>query len=81
MAYLLTGSIANGNLKKTNDFRPDPQVATGSAEQSDYRRSGHDRDHLCPAGEMRFDGEAMIETSNISPQVPSFKIKPNTAYP
>jgi len=75
VAYLLTGSMLNGSVKRTNYFRPDPQVTTGSAELSDYKRSGYNRGHLCPARDMTFDSEAMSETfylSNMSPQVPSF---------
>jgi endonuclease G len=75
VAYLLTSSMVNGNTKRTEDFRKDPLVSTGSAELSDYRRSDYDRGHLCPAGDMTINSEAMSETfylSNMSPQAPSF---------
>ena len=42
------------------------------AKLQDYYRSGFDRGHLVPAGNMKFSQEAMSETfllSNISPQV------------
>ena len=50
-------------------------VASGSAKPSDYVKSGYDRGHLCPAGDMTQSVEAMSETfymSNMSPQVPGF---------
>ena len=65
----------NGKASRTNDFREDPVVETGSADPIDYKRSGYDRGHLCPAGDMTLSQEAMSETffmSNMSPQVPSF---------
>lgn len=61
--------------KRKNDFRPDYLVSTGSAQLSDYYKSGYDRGHLCPAGDMSFDSIAMSETffmSNMSPQLPGF---------
>ncbi len=58
-----------------NDFeRPyfveDREVPTGSADWRNYKNSGYDRGHLCPAGDRRFSYEAYLETfltSNISP--------------
>lgn len=62
-------------IRRTNDFREDYMVASGSAKPSDYVKSGYDRGHLCPAGDMTQSVEAMSETfymSNMSPQVPGF---------
>jgi endonuclease G len=73
--YKLTNEMVLGEERRTEDFRPDPSVKTGSAELSDYKGSGYDRGHLCPAGDMRFLQNAMSETfflSNMSPQVPAF---------
>ena len=61
--------------ERTNNFREDPLVSSGSASPSDYTKSGYDRGHLCPAGDMTQSEEAMSETfymSNMSPQVPAF---------
>lgn len=62
-------------VKRTNDFREDKTIASGSALPEDYTRSGYDRGHLCPAGDMNQSKEAMSETfymSNMSPQDPGF---------
>lgn len=72
VAYELTKDRLNGDRVKRNDnFRPDPGVETGSATPNDYRGSGYDRGHLCPAADMAFNETAMDETffmSNMSPQ-------------
>ncbi|MCP4176338.1 MAG: DNA/RNA non-specific endonuclease [bacterium] len=76
VAYKLTKSmVLNTTAPRRNDFRPDPLVKTGSATLDDYRGSGYDRGHLCPAAAMRFSKTAMSETfymSNMSPQIPDF---------
>ena len=68
-----------GHLTQDNRKRPffieDPRVATGSADWRNYRGSGYDRGHLCPAGDRRFSEAAYNETfytSNISPQGKGF---------
>lgn len=74
--YLLTDSmIINGGEERTNRFKVDKLVVTGSAKSSDYTKSGYDRGHLCPAADMGFNPVAMEESflmSNISPQAPDF---------
>ena len=73
--YLLTKANSIGAVERVNNFRPDPLVPTGSASLLDYRNSGYDKGHLCPAADMSFNAQAMSETfylSNMSPQVPSF---------
>lgn len=75
VAYELTQDEVQGGTERSDDFREDPLVATGSASPEDYRRSGYDRGHLAPAGDMGFSDQAMSESfymSNISPQVPAF---------
>lgn len=63
------------NCDRSDNFRVDPSVKTGSATLSDFKGSGYDRGHLCPAGDMSFSPIAMSESffmSNMSPQSPSF---------
>lgn len=66
----------NKNHLSRNDFdRPyfieDEKVKTKSAHWRNYKNSGYDRGHLCPAGDRRMSIDAYTETfltSNISPQ-------------
>ena len=67
--------ILEKKYKRKNNFREDPLVKTQSATLKDYVKSGYDRGHLCPAGDMCFSESAMSESffmSNMSPQFPSF---------
>lgn len=74
-AYCLRDWMLQKNAKRTNNFRPDPQIEGGSATLADYKKSGYDRGHLTPAGDMVFSREAMSETfymSNMCPQAAAF---------
>jgi endonuclease G len=75
VAYELKKSF----LKNSNFRRPffieDSKVITGSASWRNYKRSGFDKGHLCPAGDMEFSEEAYNDTfltSNIAPQTHDF---------
>ncbi|MDG1571886.1 DNA/RNA non-specific endonuclease [Robiginitalea sp. M366] len=60
-------------------FVEDPKVRSHSADWRNYRGSGYDRGHLCPAGDRRFSLTAYNQTfytSNISPQDPEFNAGP-----
>lgn len=73
--YVLTPEFIGGSQSRTDDFRADPSVSSGSANLDDYKGSGYDRGHLCPAGDMTLNKTSMSESfylSNMSPQVPSF---------
>ena len=48
VAYKLTGTMASGTQSRTDNFRPDPNLPTGSASLTDYKGTGYDRGHLCP---------------------------------
>jgi len=75
VAYELTKSRVYGEVSRTDNFREDPLVKTGSATLNDYKGSGYDRGHLAPAGDMKFSKTAMSESfymSNMSPQIPGF---------
>jgi endonuclease G, mitochondrial len=72
---LTSNMILNNSVGRTDNFRTDPMVESGSATLADYSGSGYDRGHLCPAAAMRFNKAAMSETfymSNMSPQKPDF---------
>jgi endonuclease G, mitochondrial len=73
--YKLTSYMILGTHERTNDFRVDSAVSSGSAELTDYEGSDYDRGHLCPAGDMTISYTAMSESfylSNMSPQDPLF---------
>jgi endonuclease G len=69
--YELTPALIQGKQARTDDYRPDSLVSTVSAQLEDYRGSGYDRGHLCPAGDMKLNMKSMSEgfyLSNCSPQ-------------
>ncbi len=75
VAYELTTEETNSHFKRTNRFMQDPLIATGSADNADYSKSGYDRGHLAPAADMGWSAQSMSESfyySNMSPQQPSF---------
>ena len=74
VAYKLKATSFSG-VNRTNDYREDPSVSSGSASPYDYINSGYDRGHLASAESMSKNYTAMSESffmSNISPQDPSF---------
>lgn len=75
VAHRLTIKSITGPQKRTNNFRQDSKVVTGSATKADYKNSGYDRGHLVPAGDMKLNYTSMSETffmSNMSPQIAGF---------
>ena len=75
VAYELTAAETHKAVKRSNNFRPDAAVKTGSATDADYKGSGYDRGHLAPAADMSWSAQSMEESffySNMSPQVPGF---------
>ena len=76
VVYRLTAEeITTKAAARTNDFRADPDIPTGSATPDDYKRSGYDRGHLAPAADMSYSIRTMSDSfymSNISPQRPGF---------
>lgn len=75
VAYELKKSHLTHDDRKRPYFIEDPKVSSKSADWKNYRGSGYDRGHLCPAGDRRFSEQAYNETfytSNISPQDKEF---------
>ena len=71
VAYELKKEYLKNNDFKRPYFVEDPNVTTGSADWRNYKKSGYDKGHLCPAGDMEFNKDAYNDTfytSNISPQ-------------
>ncbi len=89
VAYELKKSqLSKSNLKRPF-FIDDPKVSSGSASWRNYKKSGYDKGHLCPAADRRFSKQAFEETfytSNISPQRNDFnagiwnKLEQKTRY-
>lgn len=66
--------LSSSNFKRPY-FEIDKAVKTGAAHWRNYKNSGYDRGHLCPAGDRNYSQFAFNETfltSNISPQKHDF---------
>jgi endonuclease G len=75
VAYELTEQETYAKNSRTNKFLEDYKIKTNTATKSDYYKSGFDRGHLAPAGDMAWSKISMLESfyySNISPQKPQF---------
>lgn len=72
VAWKLTPSRLVENYSRSNKFLPDPALPTSQAvTTNDYKGSGWDRGHMCPASDNRWDWKAMSESfymTNICPQ-------------
>jgi endonuclease G, mitochondrial len=67
----LTADKANGEVKRKDNFQPDPDLKKGKrAELSDYKGKPYDRGHMAPAADMKWDKKAMDECFYLSNMVP-----------
>ena len=75
VAYNLTYGNKIGGAERSSKFSIDPSISPRTAVTSDYTKTGYDRGHLAPAGDMKFSAQAMSESfymGNVSPQLPGF---------
>lgn len=75
VAYILNKKDIVYTDFKRPFFIEDPKVKTKSASWKNYKKSGYDKGHLCPAADRKFSKKAFTETfltSNISPQEHNF---------
>ena len=71
VAYELTAEEVSGTSKRIGRFYPDPDVEGRQADNDDYRNTGWDKGHIAPAGDMKWDDQAMLEScyfTNVCPQ-------------
>lgn len=72
VAWELTAEETYGDVRRSNNFMPDPEVPQNHQVTTyDYKNSGYDRGHMCPAADMKWSVDAMRECfymSNICPQ-------------
>lgn len=72
VCWQLTREHADGNIKRPDyAFHEDMEVPAPRAGLTDYRGSGYDRGHMCPAGDNKWDDDAMYESflmTNMCPQ-------------
>ena len=70
VAWELLGSETEGPKGRTNNFWQDPDL-DGCPTTGDYRGSGFDRGHMCPAADQKWSETAMSDCfvlANICPQ-------------
>lgn len=86
--HIISPDIIEGGVHRTNDFRIDTLVKTGTAVEADYFLKtpngkgdyhydgfGYDRGHLAPSADFRWSRTALSESyyySNMAPQLPGF---------
>lgn len=73
VSHIILPDVETGNVSRTNDFREDSLVSTGTSTKADYWYSGYDRGHLAPSADFRWSATALSESyfySNMAPQLP-----------
>ena len=72
VAWHLTAAHVEGEVKRPkNAWHEDTQVPLPRATDGDYRNSGWTRGHMCPAGDNKWNAQAMYESflfTNACPQ-------------
>ena len=91
VAHIILPDVMFGTVTRTNDFRVDSSITTGSSVEEDfflkkmkadssyeYDGFGYDRGHLAPSADFRWSQTALSESyfySNMSAQLPEFNRK------
>lgn len=72
VAWTLTAGHTDGNAKRPqNAWHDDHEVPEPRAYYYDYKGSGYDHGHMCPAGDCKWDANVMYESflmTNCCPQ-------------
>ena len=71
VAWYLTGEHSDGPVGRSNVFYEDIEAPAPRATIEDYKGSGWSRGHMCPAGDNKWDVEAMNQSFslvNVCPQ-------------
>ena len=69
--HLTEGHTKGPHQRKQDIFQEDDEVKAPRATNNDYYNSRYDRGHMCPAGDNKWDKQAMTESflfTNICPQ-------------
>jgi endonuclease G len=85
VAHIILPDIITGVISRTNDFRVDTMISSGTTVEEDYFQKqlkpdgsteflghGYDRAHLAPSADFRWSEKALSETyyySNMTPQL------------
>lgn len=71
-AWMLTKEKTEGTVERCRKFWADPKISQlYRVDYFDYKGSGYDRGHMCPAGDMKWSEAAMHDCffmSNMCPQ-------------
>lgn len=71
VAWYLTGEHTQGShQRKDQAFHPDDDISN-PVTTYDYMQTGYDRGHMCPAGDNKWNAQALDETfllTNVCPQ-------------
>ena len=74
VAYELTADETDGPwTRKGHNFMPDPDYNGIQPDHNDYKGSGYSRGHLAPAGDMKWDSLAMVESFYFTNCIPQDK--------
>lgn len=72
VAWVLTSARLQGSERRADNFQPDMLVQNGPvADTYDYRGSGYDRGHMCPAADCKHSRQSQNDCflmTNICPQ-------------